>query len=89
MNTDKQEDIETMVSEKKKKRRMHYIMLRNKYKRLIDRLQKLILMKHDLEEEAEENKINITNLRLPWEREQELNMRVRVRSESNGSLMPF
>lgn len=89
MNTEKQEDIETMVSEKKKKRRMHYIMLRNKYKRLIDRLQKLILMKHDLEEEAEENKINITNLRLPWEREQELNMRVRVRSESNGSLMPF
>ena len=89
MNTEKQEDIETMVSEKKKKRRMHYIMLRNKYKRLIDRLQKLILMKHDLEEEAEENKINITNLRLPWEREQELNMRVRVRSESNGSLTPF
>lgn len=89
MNTEKQEDIETMVSEKKKKRRMHYIMLRNKYKRLIDRLQKLILMKHDLEEEAEENKINITNLRLPWEREQELNMRVRVRSESNGSLVPF
>jgi hypothetical protein len=68
---------------------MHYIMLRNKYKRLIDRLQKLILMKHDLEEEAEENKINITNLRLPWEREQALNMRVRVRSESNGSLAPF
>lgn len=89
MNTEKQEDIDAMVSEKKKKRRMHYIMLRNKYKRLIDRLQKLILMKHDLEEEAEENKINITNLRLPWEREQELNMRVRVRSESNGSLMPF